>query len=226
MTKPKVIIFDGLSLDGRMDGGGGDPEADMGLYYGLADTWHADAMLSGSETMITGFAGQEEVPASDAPKETHPLAVPLLVIVDSRARLHCWNLIKQQVFWKDVAVLVSHATPKAYLEELGEKGVPYIVAGEEKVDFALALEELSARFGVRSVRVDSGGILNGVLLRAGLVDEVSVLLFPTLVGGTSPKTFYVAPDVSGPEQVLRLKLIHHEQVRDDGTLWLKYEVKH
>lgn len=224
MSKPKVIIFDGLSLDGRMDGGGGDPEADMGLYYGLADTWHADAMLSGSETMLAGFAGQEEVPASDAPKETHPLAVPLLVVADSRACLHCWNLIRQQVFWKEVAVLVSRATPKLYLEELEGKGVPYIIAGEEKVDFVAALEELNARFGIRTLRVDSGGVLNGVLLRAGLVDEVSVLLFPTLVGGTSPKTFYVAPDVTGPEQVLRLKLLHHEQVRDDGTLWLKYEV--
>ena len=224
MTKPRVIIFDGLSLDGRMDGGGGDPEADMGLYYGLADTWHADAMLSGSETMAAGFAGQEEVPASDTPKELHPLAVPLLVIVDSRARFHCWNLIKQQIFWRDVAVLVSHATPKSYLEELEGKGVPYIVTGEEKVDLAAALEELNARFGVRTVRVDSGGVLNGVLLRYGLVDEVSVLIYPTLVGGTSPKTFYVAPDVSGPGQVLRLKLIHHEQVRDDGVLWLKYEI--
>ena len=224
MAKPRVVIFDSLSLDGRMDGGGGDPQADMGLYYELASRWNADAMLSGSETMVAAFAGQEEVPLADAPRELHPLAVPLLVIVDSRARLHCWNLIKQQIFWKDVAVLVSRLTPKPYLEELEQKGVPYIVTGEERVDLALALAELGTRFGVRTVRVDSGGILNGVLLRAGLVDEVSVLLFPTLVGGTSPKTFYVAPDVTGSEQVLHLKLIHHEQVRDDGVLWLRYEL--
>ena len=225
MTKPKVILFDGLSLDGRLDGGGGDAQADMNLYYSLAARWNADVMLSGSETMVTAFAGQEEVPPSKAPKELHPLAVPMLAIVDSRGRIHCWNHIKQQVFWKDAIALVSRLTPKSYLEELEEKGVEYILAGHEKVDFAAALEELNTRFGVRSVRVDSGGIMNGVLLRAGLVDEVSVLLFPTLVGGTSPKTFYVAPDVSGPEQVLKLRLISYEQVREDGVLWLKYEVE-
>ena len=32
------------------------------------------------------------------------------------------------------------------------------------------------------VRVDSGGALNGALLRAGLVDEISLLVHPVLVG--------------------------------------------
>ncbi|MEO0433105.1 MAG: dihydrofolate reductase family protein, partial [Cyanobacteria bacterium J06656_5] len=45
-------------------------------------------------------------------------------------------------------------------------------------------------FGVTVVRVDSGGTLNGVLLRAGLVDELHLLVHPTLVGGTSQKTFF------------------------------------
>ena len=121
MTKPKVIIFDGLSLDGRLDGGGGDTQADMNLYYTLAARWNADVMLSGSETMVTAFAGQEEVPPSKASKELHPLAVPMLAIVDSRGRIHCWNHIKQQVFWKDAIALVSRATPKSYLEELEQK---------------------------------------------------------------------------------------------------------
>ena len=32
MTKPYVIVFNGLSLDGRMDfTGKGDPQADLGL---------------------------------------------------------------------------------------------------------------------------------------------------------------------------------------------------
>ena len=227
MTKPYVVIFNGLSLDGRMDfTSKGDPQADIGLYYELSARWKADVMLSGSETMVAAFAGQDEVPPSNAPKELHPLAVPLVAIVDSRARIHCWNAIKQQIFWKEAVALVARSTPRSYLEELESKKVAYIVAGEEKIDLALALEELNTRFGVRKVLVDSGGILNGVLLRADLVDEVSTLVYPTLVGGTSPKTFFVAPDVIDAGQILQLKLIHHEQVRSDGALWLKYKVLH
>jgi len=36
------------------------------------------------------------------------------------------------------------------------------------------------------------GRLNGVLFRAGLVDEVSVLVNPCLVGGTSPRSIFRA----------------------------------
>ncbi len=225
MTRPKVIIFNGVSLDGRMDGGGG--EIDMGLYYELADRWHADAMLSGSGTMLTAFAGQDELPPGSKPggaKELHPLAVPYLIVVDSRAQLHRWRLMQAQPFWDKVVALCSRSTPRAHLDEIEAAGVPTIIAGDERVDFAAALDELNSRFGINTVRVDSGGILNGVLLRAGLVDEVSILIDPVLVGGTSPRGLFVAPDVTSPEQVIRLRLAHFEPVREN-ILWLRYEVR-
>jgi hypothetical protein len=45
---PRVIIFNGLSLDGRMDRG----IDDQGLYYSLVDFWEPDGMLSGSNTIL------------------------------------------------------------------------------------------------------------------------------------------------------------------------------
>jgi 2,5-diamino-6-(ribosylamino)-4(3H)-pyrimidinone 5'-phosphate reductase len=224
MTRPKVIIFNGISVDGRMDGGTG--EVDMGLYYGLAATWKADAMLSGSSTMLSAFAGQEQTSAEmpGGSKELHPMAVPYLAVVDSRGQIHNWRQIQSQPFWDKVVALCSKATPLAYLQNLKALEVPYILAGEERVDFQQALEELSARFGIQTVRVDSGGVLNGVLLRAGLVDEVSVLLGPTLVGGSSPRSLFVAPDVTSPDQVIPLRLVHCERVKED-VLWLRYEIK-
>ena len=226
MTKPKVIIFNGLSLDGRMDGGAN--EIDMGLYYGLAARWNADAMLSGSNTMLAAeqmeageAAPMEAAPAG--PKELHPLAVPYLVIADSRGRIHSWRMLQAQPFWREVVALCSQATPPEYLAELERASVPYIVAGRERIDFAQALEALNARFGIQSLRVDSGGVLNGVLLRAGLVDEVSVLIVPTLVGGETRRGLFVAPDVASPEQVIGLKLIHYEKV-GENVIWLRYAV--
>jgi len=223
MPKPKVIIFNGLSLDGRMDFG--SEAIDMGLYYELASRWNADAMLSGSETMLAAEdSGMEPEPETyTPPAEFHPLAVPRLVVVDSRGRIRNWNSLRSQPFWREVTVLCSHATPQDYLDYLNRRSIPFIVAGQEKVDLRAALEELNSRFGVQSVRVDSGGILNGALLRAGLVDEVSLLIDPCLVGGTSLRTWFVAPDLTSPEGITRLRLIHCEQVKEN-VVWLKYEV--
>jgi 2,5-diamino-6-(ribosylamino)-4(3H)-pyrimidinone 5'-phosphate reductase len=200
-------------------------KSDMGLYYELASRWNADAMLAGSNTMLANeVPGSEEEPETfTPPAEFHPMAVPRLVVVDSRGRIRNWNILRSQPFWHQVTVLCSHTTPAEYLEYLNRRGVPYIVAGSDQVDLSAALDELNTRFGVESVRVDSGGILNGALLRAGLVDEVSVLIDPCIVGGVSPRTWFVTPDLTSSEGITRLRLIHYEQVQDN-IVWLKYEV--
>jgi len=219
---PRVILHIGVSVDGRIDWG----QDDVGLYYELAARWNAEAMLSGSNTMLAAYAGQETPPEADlasGPKELHPLHVPFLVVVDSRGQIRNWPVVQREPYWREVVVLCSRATPPAYLDDLRECHLDTIVAGEERVDLRAALEELNARYGITKVRVDSGGILSGVLLRAGLVDEVSVLVGPYLVGGTSPRSMFVAPDLASPEGVIPLKLIAVEKMRGD-IIWLRYEV--
>ena len=226
---PHVILHIGMSVDGRIDWGVGDE----GLYYELAARFNADAMLTGSRTMLTAYASEPKAPCGqdipqedDEPlesRELHPLHVPLLVVVDSRGQVRGWSQIKKEPYWRNAMALCSRSTPQEYLDYLQKRHVEYVVTGDDRVDLRAALEELNARYGVKTVRVDSGGILNGALLRAGLVDEVSVLIGPCLVGGTTPRSIFVAPDLTSAEGVIPLKLIHMEAVRGD-TIWLRYEV--
>ncbi|MBS1245658.1 MAG: riboflavin biosynthesis protein RibD C-domain protein [Chloroflexi bacterium] len=219
---PHVILHTGMSVDGRIDWGVGNE----GLYYELAARSNADAMLTGSRTMLAAYASPDIPQEDDEPlesRELHTLHVPLLVIVDSRGQIRGWSQIKKEPYWRNAMALCSRSTPQEYLEYLQKRRVEYIVAGDDRVDLRAALEELNARYGVKIVRVDSGGILNGALLRAGLVDEVSVLIGPCLVGGTTPRSIFVAPDLTSPEGVIPLRLIHMEAVRGD-TIWLRYEV--
>jgi len=219
---PHVILHIGMSVDGRIDWGMGDE----GLYYELAAHFNADAMLTGSRTMLAAYASQDTPHEDDEPlesRELHPLHVPLLVIVDSRGQIRGWSQIKKESYWRNAMALCSRSTPQEYLDYLQKRHVEYVVTGDDRVDLRAALEELNARYGVKTVRVDSGGILNGALLRAGLADEVSVLIGPCLVGGTTPRSIFVAPDLTSAEGVIPLKLIHMEAVRGD-IIWLRYEV--
>jgi 2,5-diamino-6-(ribosylamino)-4(3H)-pyrimidinone 5'-phosphate reductase len=143
--------------------------------------------------------------------------------VDSRGRIHHWPQIRYSPYWRDAIVLCSHATPIDYLANLKRQGIQHIITGDDHVDLRAALEELYARFGVKLIRVDSGGALNGALLRAGLIDEVSVLIEPSLVGGTTPRSIFTASDLTCPDGVIQLKLVHVEQLRGEAV-WLRYEV--
>jgi 2,5-diamino-6-(ribosylamino)-4(3H)-pyrimidinone 5'-phosphate reductase len=230
---PRVILHNAVSLDGRIDGF----PVDLQQYYELIATWKEDATLSGSETFLKA--------ASEAPPENESDLIPpkvdpadqraLLVIPDSRGRIRTWHYLRSLPYWRSHVALCTKSTPQEYLHYLQKRRIDCIIAGEDHVDLKMALEELYSRYDVRVLRVDAGGTLNGLLLRQGLVSEVSILIYPSLVGGETPSSIFRAldlPDVSdadlasglGAEGTISLKLMHAEKLKGD-VMWLRYEVK-
>ena len=101
-------------------------------------------------------------------------------------------------------------------------GLPPLAHQDDPVRGArAALEVVERRYGVTRVLVDSGGTLNGVLLRAGLVDEVSLLVHPCLVGGRA-RTSVFRPG-AGDDAGVVLRLADLQQ-RAGDVVWLRYDV--
>ena len=178
---PYVVLHNSLSIDGRITGF----TPDLEVHYKLASHWDIDAHLAGSNTI---FNPDDELPEEDEqvfevsdkdPEDQRSL----LVVPDSRGRVRNWHVLRKAPFWRDMLALCSSTTPETYLEYLTQRHIEYIIAGDDHVDMREALEILNTKFGIKTVLLDSGGILNGVLLRAGLVNELSLLVHPILVGG-------------------------------------------
>jgi 2,5-diamino-6-(ribosylamino)-4(3H)-pyrimidinone 5'-phosphate reductase len=72
------------------------------------------------------------------------------------------------------------------------------------------------------VRVDAGGGLNGALLRAGLADEVSVVIAPYLAARAAADPLNLVAELGDPD-VLALELAALERLRQ-GHVWLRYTV--
>ena len=88
-------------------------------------------------------------------------------------------------------------------------------------DLAAALEKIGECFAVRTLMLEGGGAINGGLLRAGLIDEVSLLLAPVAEGRVgTPALFDVDGDGVAPH---RLALESVER-RADDVIWLRYRV--
>jgi riboflavin biosynthesis pyrimidine reductase len=118
--------------------------------------------------------------------------------------------------------LTSRAAPPEYLSFLRREEIPYIIAGEERVDLPQAMEKMKALLGVDCLLSTAGGKLNGALLRAGLVDELNLILRPEAIGGTDTPALFDSSDLGPDEWPTRFKLLS-VQVRDDGQLWLRYQ---
>jgi riboflavin biosynthesis pyrimidine reductase len=149
------------------------------------------------------------------------------MVVDGRGRVRDW--IKDgAVFgeaWEGwhLLVWVARHTPAPYLAYLQRESIPYLVAGEEQVDLALALEKLKARLRVTCVLSTAGGRLSGALLREGLVDEVNVELLPAIIGGIETPSLFDSPVLGPGEPPARLRLLS-AQVQANGQVWLRYKI--
>jgi 2,5-diamino-6-(ribosylamino)-4(3H)-pyrimidinone 5'-phosphate reductase len=216
---PRVILHNAISADGRIDWF----PADIGLFYKLTSSWSEDATLAGSETILTSDLAED---GNDPAPESKPMdgdTRPILVVPDSRGRVRCWRGLRASGYWKGFVSIGTSNTPKAHLKYLEAAGVEFLQAGDRRVDLRSALEQLRRRFKVKTVRVDSGGTLNGVLLRLGVVSEVSLLVHPSMVGGMSPASMFRAPDLESADGVLKLRLKDVQKLKG-GVTWLVFSV--
>ena len=90
------------------------------------------------------------------------------------------------------------------------------------MDLKKAFKELRSLYGLRTLRIDSGGTLSGIMLREGLIDEISVILSPRMVGNANSAHF-IDPAVSELPEARRLKLRRLEEL-ENGPIWPKYDV--
>jgi riboflavin biosynthesis pyrimidine reductase len=250
MKRPKVITFSVASVDGRMAVSPdvlllwGDerwqaldePSETLEWLKGLHQP---QATLEGSGS----FVREADEPAALPPAEGDVAALVedflpeavvqrsghqgWFMVVDGRGRVRDW--IKDGAIFGEawqgwhLLVLVARHTPPPYLAYLQRESIPYLVAGEDRVDLALVLEKLRARLGLTRVLSTAGGRLSGALLRAGLVDEVNVVLLPAIIGGTDTPSLFDSPVLGAGEFPARLRLLS-AQVQANGRLWLRYEV--
>jgi 2,5-diamino-6-(ribosylamino)-4(3H)-pyrimidinone 5'-phosphate reductase len=205
-----------ISVDGCVRGFN-----DTGIYYNIANRFNADMTLVGSETLRTAaeqFPPETEksfVKPADRPDDKRAIcAVP-----DSRGRLRNLHVFRDSDYIKDLILLVSGSTPEAYLEYLRERNYDFIMAGEDHVNYAEALEVLYDRYGCRIIRTDSGGILTNALLMQELVDEICLIISPCLIGKSD---LHVFRSLSIPANI-ELELMDCEVI-DENYICVNYRV--
>jgi len=206
LDRPRVVVHAAVSIDGSVTGF----EPDVARYYTLAKTWSEDVTLAGADTILA----QEETLAA-APRPGPAADGPLLAVVDSRRRVRAWDALRACGHWSDVVALRGDAPQPGT-----GAGVREVSTGGPTVDLVAALRLLRERFGAQLVRVDSGGTLIGALLQARLVDEVSLLVHPCIVGGQGATPWWGSAD--GPRRCERLA----GESFQGGLDWLRYQLRY
>lgn len=223
--RPRVICHMMASIDGRIVAGGWPLSPVARREYELVHgSYEADGWICGRVTMEP-FAKRVRS-ASDIAREhrgapREDFRAPgdhdsFAFAIDPSGRL-AWE--SNDIDGDHVVAILSERVSDEYLAFLRERGVSYLLAGARDVDLALALEKIGAKFSVRTLMLEGGGRINGGMLRAGLIDEVSVLVAPVVDGRIGTPALFDADDVA-PQRLT----LDDVKKRADGVLWLRYSV--
>ena len=224
--KPYVICHMMSSVDGRiLPDRWHPPLEDTSPYERVHEEIGADAWLVGR---VTGqeFA-ERDAPYPPAPDGASPGREPWFarrdadgwaVVLDAHGKI-AWG--RADVGGDALLVVLTEAVPDSHLAGLRGDGVSYVFAGEREIDLAAALETLNRELGIERVLLEGGGTVNGALLRAGLVDELSLVIAPVVEGEPGgPAVFDVH---GGPGALERMGMeLESSEVLDGGLVWLRY----
>lgn len=113
-------------------------------------------------------------------------------------------------------VITCASAPEQQRREWQRCGAELIVAGQEEVDPAAAVDALAAR-GLRRIDCEGGPHLSGSMLSAGVVDELRLTVSPLLVSGEHGR---IATGAALDPVGLRLDSV----LAEDDVLLLRYLV--
>ena len=140
------------------------------------------------------------------------------VVLDAQGKIS-WG--RGDVGGDPLLVVLTQAVSDSHLAGLREDGVSYIFAGEREIDLAAALEALNHELGVRRLLLEGGGAANGALLQAGLVDELSLVIAPSVEGVPGEPAVF---DIHAESDALNAMGMALEscQVLEGTFVWLRY----
>lgn len=198
MERAKVIVHIYESIDGKIDGAWDGLPGDKasGDYYDDILFKLSNTNANGSNTIVMYAApGHPDLSKYDPTGIDYTDWVPANihsatwdVSLDRRGRAGWEKNHFDYAGKKSRAIeVVTRLASRHYLAFLRSMEIPYLVCGDDELNFAHALTKLRRYFGITAVVLGGGALINGAFLKAGLVDEISLVMAPYISGDTSKK---------------------------------------
>lgn len=239
MNRPYVFCHMMTSLDGKIMGKYMETSAGEqagGVFYELAFGKNAfykhQGWLSGRITTDDNFTfykkpelDQNAPPVPDGDFIVNNTAKMYYVSVDPSGKLG-WtkNTLTYIDTTAQVIEILTEKASNAYKAFLRKIGIPYIIAGVNELDYEGFLVKLKELFGIETLMLGGGGVLNWSFIQAGMCDEVSVVIAASADGSSDTPALFETRGNFGTDTPVDFSLIDVKRKSGD-SLWLRYQVK-
>lgn len=227
-NRPITTLFMLESLDGKINSGNSD-ELDVdkdwckingvkeGIhqYYEIEKTTDWYSLNTGRTMAKIGVNNRKEKPTKIDCR---------FIIIDRKPHLNEKG-IEYLCNWIEVLFLVTdNKNHPAY--KLVDKIDNLKILYYENIDLKEMMEDLRENYNVERITIQSGGTLNGELLRKNLIDYVNIVIAPLLVGGKDTSTLIDGEAITSTKELDKLKALDLIECNklDNSYIQLKYKV--
>ena len=85
------------------------------------------------------------------------------------------------------------------------------------------MEKLKELFGIETLMLGGGGVLNWSFIQAGMCDEVSIVIAASADGSRDTPSLFGVREGLSSDKAVRFEL-QSAEAKDGGSVWLRYKV--
>lgn len=213
------------SLDGKISTGDvdvRDVDTDLSQITGVKEGLHQYYEIEQQTDLVSFNSGRvmAKVGANTKPLAEVKKTPVSFVVVDSKPHLTTHG-VEYMARKADKLYLVTTNKEHPAYKLMSQYPNITILSYNSKVDFVGLFHDLGTKYGVERMTIQTGGELNAVLLRAGLINKVLIVVAPYIVGGRTTPTLVDGESLRTTEDMklirsLKLtscKMLEHSYVR-------------
>lgn len=206
--RPETTLFTLASADGKIstgDNDGMDFDVDLpqvagvrqGLaqYYALEKQTDSCSLNSGKVMAKIGVNERTDTPIR--------LSISL-VIIDRLPHLTASGLTYLTKWVNKVYLVTDNADHPAHKMTTKNLEVLFYPGG---IDFVKLFAVLGTEHGIKRITIQSGGTLNAIFLQKNLIDHVSIVIAPCLIGGMRTPTLVGGESLHASAELTRIRAL-------------------
>ena len=224
MDRPITTLFMLMSVDGKISTGAADEldvDRDFPMLSGVREGLHQYYEIEQTTDLWSFNTGRVQAKMGVNKKEM-PAKTPVSFVLLDNHHLTEHGVRYFCALSEKVVIITSNAAHPAFSVSADNLHIIY----QERPSLVNALERLKKECGCERLTIQSGGTVNGLLLREKLIDFVDIVIAPVLIGGKDTPTLIDGTSLTSRTDLPDLGVLKLEEctVLQDSYLRLRYEV--
>jgi len=228
-NRPFTTLFLIESLDGKISTGdddGRDVDVDFPTIKGVKEGLHQYYEIEKTTDPFSLNTGRVMAKIGVNDRKEKPTKIGCsFIIIDSKPHLTAKGVDYLARWVKHLFLVTTNENHPVFDQTKKHKNLT-IIKFDKKINLKDLLTQMKNEHGVERLTIQSGGTLNSFWIREGLVDQVSIVIAPCLVGGKDTQSLVGGESLHSKkdlEKIKALKLISCNVLKD-SYVHLRYEV--